>query len=443
MRCRRLITLTALRALLVSVLASPGLAMAQVSGPATDDALTAELRSQIQSHKRSIAALDGTYGDASAELYLSLARAYRELGDYTEAAAAYKESLQALRIMLGLDSEEQLDTLAEYNAILLALEDWQQIDTNFHLANHIAAKLYDKVDSRYIQTATQLASWKIQAFESGVYRADDDRSIQEAARIYAELAAALPESSSDYHSLRADYLSAKGLAHFYSAKYVADLPLDSFNASVPGTGGQQQCYSLVMSFDGPQPARSACPDLDLSNPEMFTAQQRTKNDTVRRHLADMRGSFADAIESIENDPSASARKLALAILNLGDANLLAQDYARAKSQYARAWQLLSQDGESIGLRDQLLGQPEKVMTGVLDEVMGSAVSQESVLIGTVEFDVTENGAIENIAMQGPEATFEQDNIGAIAIKLDQTTFRPKLVDGKPVRSRISLLAAEL
>ena len=209
------------------------------------------------------------------------------------------------------------------------------------------------------------------------------------------------------------------------------------------SGGQQQCYSLVMSVDGAQPARSVCPETDVANSDMFLAQQRTKSETVRRHLSEMRTSFSDAIESIENNPSTSVEKLALATLNLGDASLLAQDYGRANSQYANAWEILSANGESAALRNALLGQPTQVMRGVLDQTLIDQPLQENVLFGTVSFDVDRRGEIENIDIQGSDQAFDPDNIAAIAIKLDQTTFRPKIEDGNPVRSRITLRAEDL
>jgi hypothetical protein len=407
-----------------------------------------QLQRQIQSYEKAIAESDGSYGGTSAELYLSLANSYRALGDNEKAIAAYQERLQALRITLGLDSEAQLATLSSYNELLFQLGDWERIDVNFHLSHHIASKLYGHEDPRFIQSATQLASWKIKAFESGVLRDEDDRSIndhsiQEAAQIYQELAEQLPPGAEDYHNKRAEYLSAKGLAHFYAAKYFADLPIEYFQAFVSSTAGQQQCHSLVMSFDGAQPARSVCPEIDVANPDVFTAQQRTKSETVRRHLSAMRASFSDAIASIESDPSASPKKLALATLNLGDASLLAQDYGRANSQYAKAWKILSTDGESQRLRDELLNQPTQVMRGVLAEIVSDTPLRKNVLAGTISFDVIRNGEIENIDIQGSEQAFDPENIAAIAIKLDQTTFRPKIAEGKPVRSRITLNAADL
>lgn len=402
-----------------------------------------QLAAQVARYEEAITALEGAYNETSSELQLSLAKAYVAMGNLEDASDAYKESLQALRVSFGLYSEAQFQTLAEYNNVLFELADWEQIDRNLHLANHVASHLYDKQDARYIENATQLASWKIKAFHTGLYRADSDRSITEAARIYRVLVDDLPLTDVNYSAKRADYLSAKGLAHFYSAQYVSKLPIDAFKSNAPETVSHQQCYPLVMSVDGPQPVRTACQGAQISNPEYFASQQRAKNETVRRHLSSMRESFADAIETIEQDSSATNRELALAILNLGDASFLAQDFPRAYSQYEKAWDLLSVDGESAALRAELLGRPVRVMQDVLEEIVIDDRVRSNVLSGTITFDVTERGSIENIDIQGTPKDLEVENIGAIAIRLEEATYRPRILDGKPITARISLSASEL
>lgn len=317
------------------------------------------------------------------------------------------------------------------------------MDGNLHLANYIAGKLFDPQDPRYIKSATSLASWKIKAYQTGVYRADDDRSVQEAAKIYRILSDTLPESDPNLNEKKADYLSAQGLAYYYSAQYVADLDLDEFRGLAPATGAQLQCYPLVMSADGPQPVRSACQSMDASDPEIYAAQQQAKNDTVQRHIASMRKSFAQVVEIMESELAVSPRALAEAILRLGDAGLLAQDYSRANSQYSKAWKLLSLDGESAAVREQLMGSPVRVMQGLLDNQLFDSSKLNNEIHGTISFDVTVRGEIKNIGIQGSNAELVNDNFGVIAIKLDQSTFRPKIDQGKPVLSRLVFDVAEL
>lgn len=402
-----------------------------------------ELCTLAEQYQEQINSLGGNYENDSSEVFLSLAGVQVELGNYDEANHNFREAIQALRVTQGLYSEDQLNIVKRFNAALFQQQDWEQLDSNLHLANHIAGKLFDKRDARYVESATNLATWKIKAYQTAVYRAGDDRSVQEATKIYADLIQSLPPEDPSSNGKRANYFAAQGLAYYYSAQYVADLDLDEFKANVPATGAQLQCYPLVMSADGPQPVRSACQGADASDPEIFAAQQRAKNDTVRRHIASMRKSFGLAVDALESQSNVSPQIMASAILRLGDAGLLAQDYVRANTQYAKAWELLSVDGESIALRDQLMGSPVQVMRGVLDDFFVSDLASSSDLNGIISFEVTERGEIQNIGIKGSDADLVKENLGTIAIKLDQTTFRPKIDNGKPVLSRLTLDVAEL
>jgi tetratricopeptide (TPR) repeat protein len=387
--------------------------------------------------------LNNSYDETTSEVFLALAGIQHELGDFELANRSYLEAIQVLRVSQGLNSEAQLSVMEAFNDSLYAQQSWEQLDSNLHLANYIAGKLFDPQDPRYITSATSLASWKIKAYQTGIYRADDDRSVQEAAKIYRILIDTLPESDPNLNEKKADYLSAQGLAYYYSAQYVADLDLDEFRGLAPATGAQLQCYPLVMSADGPQPVRSACQSMDASDPEIYAAQQRAKNDTVRRHIASMRKSFAQVVEIMESELAVSPRALAEAILRLGDAGLLAQDYSRANSQYSKAWKLLSLDGESAAVREQLMGSPVRVMQGLLDNQLFDSSTLNNKIHGTISFDVTVRGEIKNIGIEGSNAELVNENLGVIAIKLDQSTFRPKIDQGKPVLSRLVFDVAEL
>lgn len=402
-----------------------------------------QLNEQAALYQGQLSKLNNSYDETTSEVFLALAGIQHELGNYELANQNYLEAIQALRVSQGLNSEAQLNVMEVFNDSLYVQQNWEQLDSNLHLANYIAGKLFDPQDPRYIKSATSLATWKIKAYQTGVYRADDDRSVQEAAKIYRILIDTLPESDPNLNEKKTDYLSAQGLAYYYSAQYVADLDLDEFRGLAPATGAQLQCYPLVMSADGPQPVRSACQSMDASDPEIYAAQQRAKNDTVRRHIAAMRKSFADAVEIMESEPDVSPRALAEAILRLGDAGLLAQDYSRANSQYSKAWKLLSLDGESAAVREQLMGSPVRVMQGLLDNQLFDSSTLNNEIHGTISFDVTVRGEIQNIGIQGSNTELVNENLGVIAIKLDQSTFRPKIDQGKPVLSRLVIDVAEL
>ena len=403
----------------------------------------AELQSRVRAYENAIAELDGSYNQTSTELFLSLADAQLQLGRLDESSYAYREALQSLRINEGLAGESQLRMLDEFNKLLFRKRDWEQIDVNMHLAEDITRRLYGMEDERYIGAATALANWKIRAYQAGAYRETGDSSIADAAEIYRSLLQQLPQTAENQRR-RADYLWAQGLAYFYSAQYTAGVPVEEFRHAVPESGGYQTCVPILLSVDrGAQRSASAC-NVNQTDPEFYAAQQREKNNTVRRHLSNMRQSFLEAITAVEASPDATLRDRAIALLNFGDANLLAEDYSRARIQYRRVWEMLGDDDESRALREELMGRPARALVGILAELPGDPrIRGEGSPLGNVSFDVTETGEIVNIDIQGSAAALAQDNLGAIAIRLDQSVYRPRIEAGRPVTSRVNMDAAEL
>lgn len=398
------------------------------------------LQTQVEQYEAQIEQLGGSYDQSSFELLRSMADIYIQLERYDDAVSAFRESLQALRINEGLASESQLTVLEEFNRLLFDLEQWDELDTNYHLATDMNARLYGFNDNRYAEAATSLASWKIRAYQTGVYEPKGDRSIVEAARVYGTLLRHLPPELAAARQV--DFLSAQGLAYFYAARYTANMPINEFQGA-PGQNVALTCVPTIMAIDGgATPSVSAC-QANQADPEYFASKQREKNNQVRGHLGNMRQSFQEAIEALETNPSVSVREQAQAILNYGDANLLAEDYQRARSQYARAYDLLSANDETIALRNELMDTPVKALQGILDELQFDQRLQGSVSLGTISFDVTEKGEIENINIEGTNEALDQGNIGAIAMILDQSVYRPRIVEGRPVVSRITVSAADL
>jgi hypothetical protein len=90
-----------------------------------------------------------------------------------------------------------------------------------------------------------------------------------------------------------------------------------------------------------------------------------------------------------------------------------------------------------------MGSPVRVMQGLLDNQLFDSSALNNEIHGTISFDVTVRGEIKNIGIDGSNAELVSENLGVIAIKLDQSTFRPKIDQGKPVLSRLVFDVAEL
>ena len=402
-----------------------------------------ELVQSIDRYEQALVNFNGIYDQSITEAYLGLANANSELGNFEEANRVYGEALQSIRITNGLYAEQQLALLELYTMSASFERDWTQVDNNLNLSSHIASRIYENNDPRYLDAVSQFASWKIRSHERDIYGDRNDISLREAIELYEDLIAGLLPASAHYSERLASYLSAKGMAHYYSALYTASISLSDFPSSVSEFITIQRCRQEVEIVDGRRVVVQVCEQEEIVNPEYFVGKQIEKDTMVQSRLSQMRNSFRRAADTVVADPQATLEQRARAILNLGDINFLIQEYGRANTQYSRVDELLSTDGVLNGLRDRLIGESKQVMVGVLDELPFDAELDSASPIGIVSFDVTRTGDIQNINIAGSFAALEDSNQALVMEKLSQSVYRPKIVEGRPIESRLRVSADDL
>lgn len=436
-------TLVGLCAVFLVVLCSSSPALGQTDPDLIettgDQSKNSELLQAIENYSRDLAELNGRYDESTTEIFMSLADAYTELGNYQQASRAYAEALAVVRSTSGLYSEQQLDLIDLSIRSSSSHGDWLAIENNYILANHIASRLYGRGDPRTLLEATRYASWKIRAYQYDIYREDTDLALLEAIAIYQRLIDALSETDADYRAKLTGYLYAKGLAHYYMTLFTSTVPLDDFSSSESRTMSMENCVQVRESGS----SRTVCRQVQVSNPEYMAGKQIEKNSTMESHLAFMRQTFQQAVELTEADPDASAEELAIAVLHLGDVNFLAQDVGRSNAQYERADEILSADGVPKQLRDKLIGEPKKVLEGILVPLPIDAGQGSLPPIGTVNFTVTALGRFEELTITGSEAALTDENKDLVMDRLQQSFYRPRILDGELTDGQVSIPAAEL
>ncbi len=409
----------------------------------TEDSANAELVQSIDRYEQTLADFNGVYDEATSEMYRGLANAYLELGNYAEANRAYGEALQSLRITTGLYSEPQLPLLDQYTISASFEQDWALVENNLNLSSHIASRLYEKNDARYLDITSQFASWKIKAYQRGIYRDSNDIALREAIQLYERLIDGLVPTDSNYTERLASYLYGKGLAHYYTALYTSTIPLGDFPASASEYMIIQECHTEVEIIDGRAVTVVVCEDREVLNPNYFVSKQMEKNTMVQSQLGSMRRSYRQALDAVEANPQATLEQVAEAMLKLGDMNFIIQDFRLANSQYSRVDELLSSEGVPEGLRDKLIGEPKKAMDGILAELPFEVELSPATPIGIVSFDVRRNGDIQNISISGSPLALEELNQALVMERLGRAFYRPKIVDGRPVESRLRTSASNL
>lgn len=423
-------------AILIGLLGSP--ILAQHADPES-----AQLEAQLAALQTKLASYSGNFPPEAGEIHLQVAGVLQELGRFEEAGSAIDNALQSVRINTGLYAEEQLPILdrAINNAILE--QDWDKADALFYLGMSVVEVALDVEDPRYEDFARQFASWKIQVHRNDLDVNDNALAAQDAVVYFQALLDELDESEPDYLARRIQYTTEIAMARYYAAMAISEVPVEDFESIGPETISGQNCFTITEDTgSGPRPVR-VCETKQMPNPLFFESRQKAKFETLESHISWIRASFLELIEDMEADPQTDPVQLAQVVLTLGDMNFLLNDSLRAKTQYARAFEILNNNGVAAEIQMQLMGQPREISETTLASMGLPLIQTHAIPSGIVAFDVTPEGTIRNLGITGSGADLEQANQQLITSILRQSVYRPKLEAGQPVEARIEIPAAQL
>lgn len=398
------------------------------------------LEAEVLRYQERLADFRGNYDQDIAELNLSLASALAELGRHDEAANAYEEALQAIRVNEGLYSAAQLPILEGTINSALSARDWEQADQKFYLALSIVERQVPITDPRYQKWVRWFTDWKVASYRNYLEVSENSRSLEDAVALYEHLLSGLSEDDADYDEKLRIYTGEKSLAHYFSALNISSMPYEEFASQAPETITGQRCYVVMRNG---QPT-TVCSNTRVPNPDYFESRQQAKGAAMQRHIRAMLDGHRDLIATMRAEPATDPIKLAEAVLRLGDINFLLRDLERAESHYAEAHRILVNAGVEESVMADMLGEPKEILGGFLGEDATRFQFEEATPSGKVSFDVTAEGVIENLAITGQEDDLDADNQDLIAERLRRSVYRPQLQDGAPVRARLEQVpAAEL
>ena len=426
---------------IVFVLLAPS-ALAEDEADALEDPRQAQIAANIAQYQQDLIGLGGVYSRVTTELNLSLADAYLELDDFDRALEAYGEALQSVRISNGLYSEEQLPLLELFATGSMRAQDWEKTENNLHLAYSLAKQLYEADDPRYSETASRYADWKVRAYQGSLLSPRERNPLNESIEIYDSIVASLSHDSENYHNELINILSAKGLAHYYSALYVDDAELEDFSRIGAATVNQRICRSRPRTINGVTTYVTVCNDERAPNPDYFESRNRAKSRQLESNLRYMRESYQQIVEILSEEAEITPLEIVEAMLNLGDINLLINDLERANSEYSRAFQLLESENVSQSVRNQVFNRPRKALEDVLAR-FNQDEFDDIALSGVVTFSVSSEGKIANARISGEESDLADPNRSLVISKLQSSFYRPAIVDGVAVDSELSIPASEL
>ena len=381
------------------------------------------------------------YNAQAIEHHLALGDALQQLRRHNEAADVLDQALQLVRINNGLYATDQIQVLERLTNNAWQAQDWRAVENHLNLIMNIAENSDGISPAHYEELVRKFASWKIQVYRNDLEVSHEPLSVQDGVAFYQDLLDGLSEDDPDYISKKVQYVTELGMAHYYAAMTISDLPLDEFESIGPETLPGLSCVTILEPSSG-RPVRT-CESKSMPNPGFFESRQKAKLDMLQGHITWIRRNYMNLIAELETREDSDPIQLAQVVLALGDMNFLLEDTLRARTQYARAFEILQNNGIDEDIQIQLMGQPQEISERTLASMGLPLIEPHESPTGTVSFDVTPDGTIRNLGITGTGADLEEDNQKLITTILRHSVYRPKLEAGQPVEARLQISASNL
>lgn len=379
----------------------------------------------------------GAYDADLAETLVGLGLARMAQHDYLGAEAALQRALHTTRVNYGLYSAEQVPILERLVEINTRTRDYRELNHNYHLLFWLSKRIYGGDDPRLLPEIDRMGRWHLAA-----YSAEADGA---------------PMS----HLFAADELYERAVEIIEKNFGPNDPRMINALYGVVVTKYQMAAQVSRIQFDR----------------DILMADSDTLDDRSRRVYSDasyrerlMIECFSagketmDRIASIhEGNDTLPPESHALALVHLGDWNVLFNKWNSAHEAYSEAYALLSEDGRPREEIDELFEQPRSLPAiGLPEEQLraflsgGEAPPEDDPAVRTaiddwnpqdtlaftegdlepapyvvLAFDVSRSGKPMNISVV--EATTEDQSLMRKAKKsIAARRFRPRIQDGEVV-----------
>ncbi len=143
-------------------------------------------------------------------------------------------------------------------------------------------------------------------------------------------------------------------------------------------------------------------------------------------------SLRRVIEIVKADPGADAGDVARAMVDLGDLLTVWND-SRSKATYAAAWHTIPDQPEYDSLREELFGTPKHIVLDALAiRIRNRPWRVEGETFSDIKYVVLANGRARRLDVVDGNAPPAATRF--LRKKLQSARFRPRMVDGEPVRT---------
>ena len=342
-------------------------------------------------------AAGGAYASELVDLYYGLGKSLIESGELEEARDALHRTVIIARVNFGPNSVEQtnyLYSIADIESSIGNLEAAIDVIENIYL---IHARHYGEDNPAMLPAVNQIYGWYASRYplSSENVRAADFENVSYLAAHIARLTEAQyglgdVRTALGYRSL--------GQLHFLAIHHLVE------NKTYPEP-------SLVMDFER-------------------IGGEELRERPLEHHFEAGEAAFARAVEAWDAIPEASAVERAEARAQLGDWFLALKAFRKAQDEYERAYSLLAHGSEPSSFANDYMGQPCEVRflnaTGSFVREFGASETGDEL---ELSMTVSPTGQLSKIAIVSAPSDASEEGLQAIMDYLQNTRFRPAVVDG--------------
>ncbi len=179
--------------------------------------------------------------------------------------------------------------------------------------------------------------------------------------------------------------------------------------------------------------------------ELVTEVLRTSHAIARRHLSSTDPALSEMMVRLltqEPEDSASAVRHAEFLLQLADLNVVRARQDRRMSgfdavheQYQQAWEALQAEGmEQAALHEMFSPALPVLLPSFYPNPLAPVPEAEAGGYIDATFEITDRGASRRVEILGSSGNVQRSDVRAFKRLIDTSSFRPRMVDGKVVKS---------
>ncbi len=399
---------------------------------------------------------NGVYNNDLGEELVGLGLAYAGAGEYQPALEAYTRALQINRINNGLHSLNQLPILERTIETNTVLENYADLTANHDYLLWLYMRNYDSNDPQLLPVLFRVAHWNLDAYEV-MQRPESVGNLIKAANLFHQAIHIIESTGKPDDPRIINALYGIANANFKFVEPFGVIP--NIDAFFSGTTTPLLPSNFERDIRGSSFARNRHSNIHYNQDRLTQILQNQENSVslVRDSYRSGRNALQRIIEIHEQNPDLPKISHAYALTHLGDWYLRFNKRNSAISSYAQAYQMLQEDHDEKTI-ERLFGRPHSLdalgipaeftqglglqsfaseaITGEADStlVRPADLDLENSQFILVEFDVTEYGSVRNfeILASNPEDSVSFRRMARS--KITNTPFRPRLENGKPVKT---------